>query len=75
MKEGIHPFPGNMCFSPETSKSLNCLDNSMCPDGSSFEILYSYSLPKPRLGKQRQKQQAFLQAVPAFLMYRAVAIH
>ena len=70
MREGIHLFPGNICFISETSKSLNCLDNSTCQGGNSFEILCSRPLPEPGSGEESQEKQAFLQAVPAFLLYR-----
>lgn len=73
MREGIRLFLGNICFIPETSKSLHCLDNSTCQGGNSFEVLCSRPFPEPGPGKQSQKKknQALLQAVLAFLLYGA----
>lgn len=71
MREEIHLFLGNTCFISQTSKALNCLDNSTCQDGNSFEVLCSRPFPEPGLGEQSQEKQAFLQAVPMFLLYRA----
>lgn len=71
MREGIHLFFGNICFISETSKALNCLDNSTCQDGNSFEVLCSRPFPEPALGERSQEKQACLQAVPTFLLYRA----
>jgi len=61
MREGINLFLGNMHFISETSRSLNCLDNSTCHDGSSFEVLCSPPFLEPGLGEQSQAKQAFLQ--------------
>lgn len=58
MREGICLFLGNICFIPETSKSLHCLDNSTCQGGNSFEVLYSRPFPEPGPGKQTQEKKS-----------------